>query len=221
VDPLLAIADELERRDARAAEALLALERVRRDVDGLRLRAAEAAEFLDAFPESFAKLDGEEHAAAAARGKALLALQDAEADVERARKEDERLAAARALQQTRDGVAAADLWLEQAEEARAGLEREHEAVLAECVQLERRAADLSPSVRDVEPPRPGLDGALDWASRARGELLLELAALETERDKVVREASELVASVLGEPLTATGVAGVRARIERALGSPSV
>ena len=59
------------------------------------------------------------------------------------------------------------------------------------------------------------EGALAWASRARGELLLERSALATERDTLVREASELLASVLGEALT-TGVAGVRDRLERAL-----
>jgi hypothetical protein len=36
----------------------------------------------------------------------------------------------------------------------------------------------------------------------------------------VREATELLASVLGEPLTATAVAGVRERLARALGEPS-
>ena len=41
---------------------------------------------------------------------------------------------------------------------------------------------------------------LEWASRARGDLLVAHAGLATERDKVVREATELVASVLGEPL---------------------
>jgi hypothetical protein len=59
---------------------------------------------------------------------------------------------------------------------------------------------------------------LDWGARARGELLVVHAGLATERDKVVREATELVAGVLGEPLTAIGVAGVRERLERALGS---
>jgi hypothetical protein len=57
---------------------------------------------------------------------------------------------------------------------------------------------------------------LDWAARARGELLLAHAALATERDKIVREATELVASVLGEPLVSTGAAGLRERLERAI-----
>ena len=67
---------------------------------------------------------------------------------------------------------------------------------------------------------PDLDGALEWASRARGALLLERSGLAREREEVVREATELLASVLGDPLTATAVAGVRERLARALGEPS-
>ena len=63
-------------------------------------------------------------------------------------------------------------------------------------------------------PGADLDGVLDWAARARGDLLVAHAGLETERDKVVREATELVASALGEPLPGKGVAGVRERLSR-------
>jgi len=73
---------------------------------------------------------------------------------------------------------------------------------------------------DVAAPATGLHGLVDWAARARGELLVSYAALATERDKIVREATELVASVLGEPLVSTGAAGVRQRLERALGGGS-
>jgi hypothetical protein len=72
-------------------------------------------------------------------------------------------------------------------------------------------------VHDVPPPATGLEGALEWASRARGALLLEHSGLARERDAVVREASELLGSVLGEPLISTAVAGVRDKLERALG----
>ena len=58
---------------------------------------------------------------------------------------------------------------------------------------------------------------LEWASLARGGLLVAEAGLARERDALVREASELVASVSGDPLASTSVAGVRARLARALG----
>jgi hypothetical protein len=89
---------------------------------------------------------------------------------------------------------------------------------AEASRLQERAAGLAPRVRDVPPPREGLDGAHDWASRAWGALLLERSQLARERDAIVREASELVASVTGEPFASTAVAGVRDRLALALRS---
>jgi hypothetical protein len=53
-------------------------------------------------------------------------------------------------------------------------------------------------------------------SQARGALLVEHSGLAREREAVVREASELLGSVLGDPLAATSVAGLRNRLERAL-----
>jgi hypothetical protein len=75
-------------------------------------------------------------------------------------------------------------------------------------------------VRDVPAASADLEGALEWASRARGALILEHSALVLEREAVVREATELLASVLGEPLTTTAVAGTRERLAHALGEPS-
>jgi hypothetical protein len=75
-------------------------------------------------------------------------------------------------------------------------------------------------VRDIPPPAAGLDAAHEWASQARGALILERSQLARERDALVREASELVGSVTGEPLASTAVAGIRHRLALALGGPS-
>ena len=221
MDPLLVIADDLERRDARAAEALRELDELRREVESLRTGVAATSGFLDGLPAALARRRADEQAAAAARGEALRALRDAEVDLERARKEDERLAAARALQQARDGARAADLWAREAQESREQFERERDAHTADGERLACRAAELAERVRRVAPPEPGLAGAADWVARARAELLLDQAALATEREKVVREANELAASVLGEPFAATGVSGIRDRIARALDADSL
>jgi hypothetical protein len=145
---------------------------------------------------------------------------EAEAAVERARKESERSAAARAVETASDRLHGAEAWVAEARETRAGLESERAARLAESRRLAAHAAELGALVRDVPPPSSGLDGAVEWASRARGELLLERAALAAERDVLAREATELLAGVLGEAFTATSVAGVRDRLERALGQTS-
>jgi hypothetical protein len=125
--------------------------------------------------------------------------------------EDEQL-----LVLARDALREAERWAAEAALARRRLEEDGAARGAEAVSLEARGHALSPRVHDVPAPAGGLDGALEWASRARGALLLERSGLARERDDVVREASELLGSVLGEPLTSTAVAGVRARLERAL-----
>jgi hypothetical protein len=114
----------------------------------------------------------------------------------------------------------ADLRVARAHQERARVETEAAERGAEAERLERSGAELSAHPRlehDVAPPATGLHGLLDWAARARGELLVSHAALATERDNVVREATELLAGVLGEPLAGIGVAGVRERLAQALG----
>jgi chromosome segregation ATPase len=216
LETLLSFAEELERRDAGVAQALLEVERLQRQVEEIRAQGTAAVTLLASLPPALTELEADERAAAAEQLEADTAARDAEAALERARKEDERLAAERALQRAHDRAHSAERWVSQIREERARLEAEGEARRAESMLLATRAAELAPLVRDVPPPSSGLEGALAWASRARGELLLERSALATERDTLVREASELLASVLGEALTTTGVAGVRDRLERAL-----
>jgi hypothetical protein len=218
--PLLQIAADLEERDERAAAALLEVELLQAEVEELRTHAGATGEFLRTYPAAHAGLEGDEQAAAEARAAAERAVGEAEAEVERARNDADRLAAERHVQQARDRVHEAELWGEQARRDRLRLEQEAEDRQREAERLEARAHELAEAPRlsqAVAPPAGGLHGALDWGSRARGELLVVHAGLATERDQVVREASELLASVLGEPMTATRVAGVRERLERALG----
>ena len=103
--------------------------------------------------------------------------------------------------QARDALRDAERWVADAALARHRLEEDGAARRSEADRLEGRAQALSPRVHDVPAPAGGLDGALEWASRARGALLLEHSGLARERDAIVREASELLGSVLGEPLT--------------------
>ena len=220
VEPLLLIAEDLERRDEQAAEALLAVEQLQGDVEELRTHAGATAEFLRSYPAALAAFDDDERAAADARAQAEAALAEAEAEVERARNDAERLTAERHVQHARDRVREADLWADRVRAERSQLQLDADERQRDAARLESRAnelADRPQLVRAVAPPAGGLHGVLDWAARARGELLVAHAGLATERDKVVREATELVASVLGEPLVATPVAGVRDRLERALG----
>jgi chromosome segregation protein len=226
VEPLLQIAEDLERRDERAAEALRQVEGLQHEVDELRTHGDATASLLGELPAALAAQQAEERAAGEALPEAEAALRAAEAELARAQEkggESGRLAAARAAEHARATLEEATLWLERARQELARLEREQAEQRGEAERLERRASELATRLglaHDVAPPGPGLDGALEWAARARGELVVAHAGLATERDNVVREASELVASVLGEPLASTSVADARARLARALGSGS-
>jgi len=225
VEPLLRIVDELERRDEQAAAALAEIESLQAKVEETRARAAQIAAVEAALPAARTARDAEERAARESQAAAAAALAEAEAELARAEergRDDARLAAQRAVQHARDAVHDAAAWVERAQRDRARLEAETEAKSGEAERLVADAAPLAerlaadPRVATA-PPAPGLAGVADWASRARGDLLLARAGLATERDKVVREATELVASAVGEPLPGTGVAGVRARLVRGAG----
>lgn len=220
MESLLSFAEELERRDVAVAQALARVEALQAEVDELRSHATAAASFIVTLPAALAERASDECVAIEARDEAEHVAREAEQLVERAEKEDQRLVAERALQRARDDLHAAEFWVTQARDAHAELERQGGARRAEAERLARRAVELAPRVRDVPAGSADLPGTLEWASRARGSLLLEHSGLAREREEVVREATELLASVLGEPLTATAVAGVRERLARAIAGAS-
>jgi hypothetical protein len=220
MESLLTFADELERRDAAAAQALEDVERLQSEIDELRAHAAAAASFLAALPDALAERVEDERAAAAARERAQTAVREAEEMLERADKEDQRVQAARAVETARDDLHAAEFWVVQARDARADIEREGTARRTEGERLVLCAAELAVRVRDVAVSSPGLDGAVEWASRARGALILEHSKLVREREEIVREASELLASVSGDPFAAVAASGLRDRLFRAIGRSS-
>jgi hypothetical protein len=222
VEPLLLIVDELERRDGDAAAALHEVEALQSRVDETRARACDIASFLGAFPDTLAAREAEERVAEESRAAAADAQTEAESTLLHARergREDARLAAERALQHAQDALHEAELRVERAQAQLEQLVREEQEQRAAAdrlvveVQPLARALAANPRI-GTDLPGAGLDGAIEWGARARGDLLIAHAGLETERDKVVREATELVASALGEPLPGNGVAGVRERLSR-------
>ena len=77
------------------------------------------------------------------------------------------------------------------------VEEERGRVDVDALTAAGRLAALE-RVHAVEPPEPGLAGALDWSSRARGAVFVVRGGLEQERERIVREAEELGATLLGE-----------------------
>jgi hypothetical protein len=220
VEPLLRIVDELERRDEDAATALREVETLQREVEETRARAAAIAAFLAAFPDALAARDAEIHAAdesLAAAARALAEAEEALAHAEERGRDDARLAAERAVQHARDALHEAEQRVGRARAERERLLRDEQEQRDDGDRLVLEVQPLADALASnprisTEPPRPHLDGVLEWASRARGDLLLAHAGLVTEQDRVVREATELVASAVDEPLPPNGVPGVRERL---------
>ena len=199
---VLDVVRELELRDAASAAAIEAAAAVERSLEELRARAASTAELL-------ARLPGERERAERARSEAAAELDAARAGLDAAGAEDADAA--------RAALGLAERRLEDAEGAAAAVEREAGAAEAErgCVDADALAAaerlGRLERVHEVEPPRPGLAGALDWTSRARAAVFVVRSGLEQERERIVREAEELGVALLGEQ-----VYTVRALVDRLL-----
>lgn len=222
---LIGFARELEARDERLATAIAEVDELQRAAEAVRERARGVAAFLERLPREQAAA---EQALAEAEAAARTREHDrgeAERELTRAEESgnDERLAAARrALVRARDAERSAGRKLARALEALDALARDADAARAEAPALEERAGALAgrlaalPRISHAATaaPGPGLGGTIDWAGRARAALFVVRGGLDVERDRVVREANELAASALGEPVAATSVALVRERIER-------
>jgi hypothetical protein len=206
MDSVLALADELERRDAEIARRLDAVEERQHEIDGLRGVAASVAHALELLPGQRAKQADDEAAAFEARARAVTELREAE-------QESDPLAVGRA----RITLDSAEHWVAETEAQRERLLAEELNARARAARTAERATELGVELPDVQTQTQAALAAVDeWASRERGALLVEHSGLARERDAVVREASELLASVLGEPLASTSVAGLRSRLERGI-----
>ena len=82
--------------------------------------------------------------------------------------------------------------------------------LAGALAREPRVGSLAPPAENPDP-----SAVQDWAARAHAAVLVARSGLEAERDRIVRETTELASAVLGEPIPATSVAVLRERIESA------
>jgi chromosome segregation ATPase len=220
----LRLARELEQRDAALAASIAELAELERDVEWLRARAEEVQALLDRLPAERVAAAADVASAReelAVRQGALREAEAALAAAEGGRDEEAVAAARRGLVRARDAVSSAERKLARAEAAAAEVERSADAARRETPELEERARKVASRMRGVarvaragaEDPGLTLAGVVDWAARARATLFVARGGLETERERGVREANELGASVLGEPLVATSVALVRRRLE--------
>ena len=217
---LVAYARELEAEDTSLADAIAEVAALRHEAGDLRARATYAVEFLARLPEARASAAAVVEEAERELAHRRVEAAEAEAALDRAKKEEELRAARRAVVRTHDLAAAAERKLARVREEQEALEAEARAVEAELPELDRRAAELARRLEpvhrasDVGRPEPGAAPVAAWASRAEAALFVARGGLETERERVVRQANELAAAALGEPLVSSSVSRVREQLER-------
>jgi chromosome segregation ATPase len=223
VDARLAFALELEQRDEAVAELLGALADAATAVAELRAGAEAVLAFRAAQPSERTHLDEAAAEAAAALERTRAELAAARIAVERARREEAREAARADEARAEATVRSAEERRERIAARRTALEQESEQREAEAAELERRAPDVAarldalPRISHPAPPGRGVEAVVEWAASAEAALLVARGGLESERERVVREANELASSVLEEPLHSTSVALVRRELEERLG----
>lgn len=197
---------ELAARTARLAE-----------LDRATAAVRERAESIDAF---FARYPDEDTKRRSAANDARAdvehrrdELKDAEDTLERAKDDEARTYARRAVARAVDHVAVALTRLERAEAERAELEVDAAALPSEVTDLERRAAGIAAEVADVPQPGEGPRALIDWSSHAHAELFVATRQLDAQRERIIREANELGTMLLGEPTYGSTAAQVLTRVE--------
>jgi chromosome segregation ATPase len=229
-DTLLDLAAELEQRDRDVAEALDHIRRLDAAVEEVRARGDALRERVEAAPAALAAIDRAHAEAMSSHERAHHEV--AVADRRVSELEGGRRMSAPDLEQARRDL---DHAREAEEDARRLLERlaaeraEQEATIAatrsEMPVLLSDAAGIAAEVTSIdrvsetgrEPAPDRLEGLPDWTSRVHAALFVVRGQLEQERERLVREASELGGAVLGEAVAGSSVALVRRRLEEALG----
>ena len=222
----LAFLHELERADETVGAVLAELDELAAEVERIQARVGELRSFLADLPDECERV-----AEALTAGVRAVADQRQAVDhgkreleaAERAKGRDRLAAARRDLVRVRDALHTAERKAAELQERREELERCGAEAEAEASRVEVRAQELAAVLAErprlagdagVEPG-PGLAGVAEWSSRARAALFVARGGLVAERDAVVRQANELGALVLGEPLSAASPGAVARRVEQA------
>jgi chromosome segregation protein len=225
-DSLVAAAADLEQRDNELAATLDGVDTLARRGARVHERAAALESFLADVPAELAELEREGAEAVERRADADRQLTEASReaeDVVRSRRasEEARARAERTLAHAREAAADAAGRIDRVAARRRRLLDEEAAARAEATALAEEAVDTAAAVREL--PRvsdsgriaPGgtLPDLVAWADRVGAALVVVRGGLVAERERLLREAGELAAAALGEPLYGVSVAAVRRRLE--------
>jgi hypothetical protein len=214
---------ELEHADAEIAAALGDLDGLSAEVDSIRAKGADVQAFHARLPAERERLDAELERA---RVEALAAQEAmAEAEVAAHTAEPARAREAeRFLVRARDRVSMAERRAAAAASARGHLENAVAEMQREGDELDARARKLAGELAGRSQvagdagrePAAGLAGLEAWSEVARAALFVARGQLASQREGVVRQANEIGALALGEPLTSASAAVVTRRVRRSL-----
>ena len=192
--------------DASLAERSTALRRLDAEVAAIRARAEAIEAFFSSYPEAETRRTAERREAETELERRHEELAAGERRLAGAGDADVRAAAEHEIARARDHIAVASSRLLRAQSGYDELEHEAAALPRELDELEARAR----AVADVKP----LSGSLSaWASLAHAELFVAAGQVDAQRERVIREAHELAAMLLGEPTFGATVAQALARVE--------
>jgi chromosome segregation ATPase len=228
---LLETVDELQRRDEAVAAEIAELEVLAAETAALRAGAGEVDSALRGLPAEVASVEASAAAAREAEAAAGAELREAAErlaglEAARRRKGDEIAAARTAKAVAEQSLADASRRVERLGIRRDELRGEERTLQLRATSLLASAGPLaarlraSPGVMEAAGQQPGdsLAELEHWGSRARAALVVARARASSERERIVNEASALVASVVGEASPGVSVALARQRLVDALRS---
>jgi hypothetical protein len=220
---LLAVLRELERADEEIGAALTALDELAAELADIRARAQELQAFAARFPGERDRWHSRIERTKADVADAERVLAEAEESLRIAQPDAQREAELFVVR-ARDRVSVAERRATEAEKAAADLENRAAEAAIEGEAVHTRAGKLAAELRGRpriaedagKVPGVGLDGVEAWGEVARAALFVARGQLAAERDGVIRQANEIGALALGEPLTAMSTGTVARRVEQAL-----
>jgi chromosome segregation ATPase len=228
-DTLLHLAAELERRDREVAAALDRVQGLDARLERVRSRGDELRERVEGAPIQLAAIDRAHAEAVAAHADSRAELEAAElrlSDLERGRRVDAAALehARRTLEHARELESDARRRVERLAAERVEQEEAVAAIRAEVPAVLEDAAEIAAEIDGIdrisdtgrEPSPDALERLPEWTSKVHAALFVVRGQREQERDRLVREASELGGAALGEQLAGASVALVRKRLEKAL-----
>lgn len=196
----------LAARDADLAERRAEIARRDAEIAAIRGRAEEIDAALAAQPDERRRRETELDEAGAELERRHEELAHAERVLEEAQSDDEREHARHAVERGRDHIAVAQARLDRAQAALSELEVEARDLPRQLEELEARARALP-----ATPPPTG--SLVDWASRAHADAFVAGGQVDTERERIIREANELASMLLGEPTYGSTPAQALTRVE--------